>query len=477
MTPVGFIAAVPDRRRPAARVAQVDAQRTCGTQFLWPVVGAVAVGGGVAALGVSVLGVGPVFRALRVRRDDDRAGVRARRGRAAAHDGHRLFTALVGLFARSRRRYAGYIVHLGIVLMFLGFAGERVRRAKSRSLLDAGAAGRWSGRYTVTFNALKVTEDGQKQMVTADVEVGRDGKPLGGMYPARWFFRRPRGRADDRGRAAARLRRRPLHRARGLRGRAARRRILQCHDQPARQLDLVRRRHHGHRHDHRAAARARAGVRHEPRAGGRRHDVAHAAAGRWRAAARALHAQHVERPQTVIVVPKTPLENGPAERDRLHVRHAAAASASASARAATPPRCARRSPGWSRRPDPRRDHPVLRERSTAARKCWPRRSTRASTASPGCCRTASASCGIVVVGGLAVALVAPLRRRRRRRRPRPASRTRTALDDELRDSTDELPQDRAAIRGPALLPAAVDGRRDRGGRDGAATPIRSRCCC
>ena len=33
------------------------------------------------------------------------------------------FTALVGLVGRNKRRYGGYIVHLGIVLMFLGFAG------------------------------------------------------------------------------------------------------------------------------------------------------------------------------------------------------------------------------------------------------------------------------------------------------------------------------------------------------------------
>src|SRR3954470_9231955 len=35
-----------------------------------------------------------------------------------------VFTALVGLVGRNKRRYGGYIVHLGIVLMFLGFAGN-----------------------------------------------------------------------------------------------------------------------------------------------------------------------------------------------------------------------------------------------------------------------------------------------------------------------------------------------------------------
>ena len=35
-----------------------------------------------------------------------------------------LFTAMIGLVGRNKRRYGGYIVHVGIVLMFLGFAGN-----------------------------------------------------------------------------------------------------------------------------------------------------------------------------------------------------------------------------------------------------------------------------------------------------------------------------------------------------------------
>ena len=43
-----------------------------------------------------------------------------------------LFTALVGLVGRNKRRYGGYIVHVGIVLIFLGFAGQRLQAATSR---------------------------------------------------------------------------------------------------------------------------------------------------------------------------------------------------------------------------------------------------------------------------------------------------------------------------------------------------------
>ena len=80
-----------------------------------------------------------------------------------------LFTALVGLVGRNKRRYGGYIVHVGIVLMFLGFAGEGFKQNET-VLLKPGQPvhGR---RLHRAPDALKVTDDGRKQMVTAAVTV------------------------------------------------------------------------------------------------------------------------------------------------------------------------------------------------------------------------------------------------------------------------------------------------------------------
>ena len=46
------------------------------------------------------------------------------------------------------------------------------------------------GDYTVRYDALKVTDDGQKQMVTAYMTVFKGGKEIGKMYPARWSYRK-----------------------------------------------------------------------------------------------------------------------------------------------------------------------------------------------------------------------------------------------------------------------------------------------
>ncbi len=157
-------------------------------QFLWPVVTALVVSGALVALGVRVWSSGICFAlsafvaATLVQEFIRGAAVRKE---ATGTD---LFTAMIGLVVRERRRYGGYIVHLGIVLMFLGFAGEGFK-IDQQILLKAGQEAT-VGHYTVKNAGVKVTDDGQKQMVTGHVVVSEDGKALGTMYPARWFFRK-----------------------------------------------------------------------------------------------------------------------------------------------------------------------------------------------------------------------------------------------------------------------------------------------
>ncbi|RPH64690.1 MAG: heme lyase CcmF/NrfE family subunit [Acidobacteria bacterium] len=99
-----------------------------------------------------------------------------------------VLTALVGLVSRSRRRYGGYIVHVGVVLIFLGFAGEGYKQ-EEQVLLKAGQQVK-VGRYTVRNDAIRISDDGRKQMVTSYMNVFEEGQEVGKMYPARWFFRK-----------------------------------------------------------------------------------------------------------------------------------------------------------------------------------------------------------------------------------------------------------------------------------------------
>jgi cytochrome c-type biogenesis protein CcmF len=98
------------------------------------------------------------------------------------------FTALVGLVGRNKRRYGGYIVHLGIVLLFLGFAGEGFKQTQL-ALLKPGQQIQL-GDFVVRHDALHVTNDAQKQMVSSEISVFKDGQPFATMYPAKWFWQK-----------------------------------------------------------------------------------------------------------------------------------------------------------------------------------------------------------------------------------------------------------------------------------------------
>jgi cytochrome c-type biogenesis protein CcmF len=157
-------------------------------QFLWPVTVGLATGATMVALGVPLWASGLCFALCGfVTTTMLQEFYRGSRVRQSATETD-LLTAFVGLIARSRRRYGGYVVHLGIVLMFLGFAGEGFKR-EEQVVLNPGQQVS-VGPFTVTHSALRLTDDGQKQMVTAHMAVTRDGKAVGELRPAKWFFRK-----------------------------------------------------------------------------------------------------------------------------------------------------------------------------------------------------------------------------------------------------------------------------------------------
>jgi len=154
--------------------------------FTWPISATLVTGATVYALGIRVWASGICFAlcafvTVTILQEFIR-GAEVRKGAT----GTDIFTAMIGLVGRSRRRYGGYIVHLGIVLMFLGFAGQGYKQDE-QLLLKPGQQSTVAG-FTIHHNALTVTSDDQKQMITGQVTVSRGGKTLGEMAPAKWFF-------------------------------------------------------------------------------------------------------------------------------------------------------------------------------------------------------------------------------------------------------------------------------------------------
>ena len=98
-------------------------------------------------------------------------------------------TALIGLVSRNKRRYGGYIAHLGFVLICLGFAGDGFKRDET-VLLKPGQQTTVGKLYTLRNEGLKISDDGQKQMTTAIIAVFVDGKQVDTLYPAKWAYRK-----------------------------------------------------------------------------------------------------------------------------------------------------------------------------------------------------------------------------------------------------------------------------------------------
>ena len=157
-------------------------------QFVWPVGLAGATAAGLYLIGFQVWVSGLCFALCAfvlgtVSQEFVRGGLVRREA-----TGTDLLTAMVGLVMRSRRRYGGYIVHVGIVLMFLGFAGAGYKQDR-QVLLSPGESVE-VGRFEVRHDRLSESDDGQKQMITAHLTVLRDGEEAGALYPARWFYRK-----------------------------------------------------------------------------------------------------------------------------------------------------------------------------------------------------------------------------------------------------------------------------------------------
>ena len=155
-------------------------------QFLYPVLFAFVVSGALVALGVRVWSSGICFALCAfVLGTIGQEFIRGAEVRRAATGSDR-FTALVGLVSRSKRRYGGYIVHVGIAVMFLGFAGEGFKQ-EGEAILRPGEQFTVS-HFTIKHDALRVTNDSQKQMITGHVSIFDDGKAIGTMEPAKWFY-------------------------------------------------------------------------------------------------------------------------------------------------------------------------------------------------------------------------------------------------------------------------------------------------
>ena len=153
--------------------------------FVWPV----AIGVAAAAL-FFALGVRPalavltlaltVFVALTIAVDFVRA-TRARR-----RTGERLLPAMGGLLRRHNRRYGGFVVHLGILIIALGVTGSQAWSVQTETTLRRGETTELAG-YRVRFDGLSASDESNHSKVTGAFTV-TNGRAVGVLRPAKKFY-------------------------------------------------------------------------------------------------------------------------------------------------------------------------------------------------------------------------------------------------------------------------------------------------
>jgi len=112
------------------------------------------------------------------------------RGAKARHQihGENWLTALKHLIMRNRRRYGGYIVHLGMVLMAIGIIGIEMFQTETQGTVPQGGTINL-GNYSLTFKSLAIfdTRDG-RNVARAVLGVERNDIEIGELYPRRDFY-------------------------------------------------------------------------------------------------------------------------------------------------------------------------------------------------------------------------------------------------------------------------------------------------
>jgi cytochrome c-type biogenesis protein CcmF len=153
--------------------------------FLWPVVLGVVAAAIAFALGVrsalaALTFATTVFVAATIAVDVVRAT------RARLRLGERLLPAVGGLLRRHNRRYGGFVVHLGILIIALGVTGSHAWSVQTETTLRRGETAELAG-YRLRFDGLSAAQESNHFKVVGAFTV-TNGRALGVLQPAKKFY-------------------------------------------------------------------------------------------------------------------------------------------------------------------------------------------------------------------------------------------------------------------------------------------------
>ncbi len=101
--------------------------------------------------------------------------------------GETFVLALPRVVWRLRRRYGGYIVHFGMVLMVVGITGSSVYKQEAEVTLQKGEI-MSIGDYTLQYNDFSSYQDRNRTVYAASLGVTKNGKPAGTITTERRYY-------------------------------------------------------------------------------------------------------------------------------------------------------------------------------------------------------------------------------------------------------------------------------------------------
>jgi cytochrome c-type biogenesis protein CcmF len=176
-------------------VGPVIAWRRASPRNLWrafaiPVGAGLAAGAALAAAGVPAGAASLTFAlgcfVLATVAQEFWRGVRARQ--AMLHESAP--RALGRLVGKNRRRYGGYLVHVGVVSIFVGIAASSAFRVDVQQTLKPGESMQ-AGPFTLRYERVTRDEDAHLQRLGAVLSVFRDGAPLATLVPEKRLYKKP----------------------------------------------------------------------------------------------------------------------------------------------------------------------------------------------------------------------------------------------------------------------------------------------
>lgn len=101
-------------------------------------------------------------------------------------NGESYLVALWRLLMKNKRRYGGYVVHFGMVLIFIGVTGAAFTEEAEKQLKPGETL--QIRNYELVYQDTKQFEDANKVVIESSVVVKRDGKMLDTIFPQKHFY-------------------------------------------------------------------------------------------------------------------------------------------------------------------------------------------------------------------------------------------------------------------------------------------------